>query len=206
VFIHLYQLCRPLSFVMTTPSPAQRGELRQQLLTTRQNWAESPQAQAAQDALQDKLLDVLRQLEPECLGLYWPIRGEFNPRPAALMAQTTWPCRLALPWAQREPRQMHYRPWDGSDLSAVDECGIPSPEGRPCVPDVVLVPCVGFTSEGWRLGYGQGYFDRFLADHPEVTAIGVAWAHAQIDSGLFSPQSHDLPLIGVVTEMQVFSP
>jgi 5-formyltetrahydrofolate cyclo-ligase len=70
----------------------------------------------------------------------------------------------------------------------------------------VLVPCVGFTSEGWRLGYGQGYFDRFLADHPEVTAIGVAWAHAQIDSGLFSPQSHDLPLIGVVTEMQVFSP
>lgn len=183
---------------------ANRTALRRQLLAQRQAWSASPQALAAQTTLQDKLLDVLRQLEPECLGLFWPIQGEFNPRPVALKAQKEWACQLALPWAAKAPRQMHYRPWTGGEITTVDECGIPSPEGRPCVPDVVLVPCVGFTREGWRLGYGAGYFDRFLAAHPEVTAVGVAWHHALVDSDALPPESHDVPLIGVVTEMQVF--
>ncbi|RZI86671.1 MAG: 5-formyltetrahydrofolate cyclo-ligase [Rubrivivax sp.] len=193
---------------MSTPSPlnpADRGALRRQLLAKRLAWAEGPQAASAQTALQKQLLDVLRQLEPECLGLFWPIQGEFNPRPVALAAQKEWPCQLALPWSEKASKLMHYRPWHGKDLSTVDECGIPSPEGRPCVPDVVLVPCLGFTPDGWRLGYGGGYFDRFLAAHPDVTAIGVAWSHAQLEPGVLVPQAHDAPLIGVVTELQVHS-
>jgi 5,10-methenyltetrahydrofolate synthetase len=192
---------------LASPSaPTPRSDLRRQLLAQRLAWAGSPSAQAAQTALQDRLLDVLHQLEPECLGLFWPIQGEFNPRPVALKAQKEWACQLALPWAGKASRQMHYRPWHGGDLDTVDECGIPSPEGRPCVPDVVLVPCVGFTEGGWRLGYGGGYFDRFLAAHPEVTAVGVAWSHARVDPALLPPQSHDVALIGVVTELQMFSP
>lgn len=185
--------------------PAPRAELRRQLLARRQAWSASPQALPAQAALQGHLLDVLHQLEPECLGLFWPIQGEFNPRPAALKAQKEWACQLALPWAGKDPRQMHYRPWRGDEPATVDECGIPSPEGRPCMPDVVLVPCVGFTQDGWRLGYGAGYFDRFLAAHPEVVAVGVAWSHAEVDREALPPQSHDVALAVVVTELQVFA-
>ncbi len=96
---------------------------------------------------------------------------------------------------------MHYRVWDGREPGGVDECGIPSPSApQPCEPDVVIVPCVGFTPEGFRLGYGGGYFDRYLAAHPEVTAIGVSWAMGEIDLQTFDPQSHDWPLVGVLTE------
>lgn len=158
----------------------------------------------AQAALQKNLMDVLRQLEPECLGLFWPIQGEFNPRPGALMAQGEWPCQLALPWAAKADRQMHYRPWQGGEVSTVDECGIPSPVGRACTPDVVLVPCLGFTQDGFRLGYGGGYFDRFLAAHPDITAVGVAWSHAQIERAVLAPQAHDIPLISIVTELQIW--
>mgnify|MGYP003693774087 CR=1 FL=1 len=69
---------------------------------------------------------------------------------------------------------MHYRLWDGQAPRSVDECGIPSSDGAPVAPDVVLVPCVGFTASGFRLGYGGGYFDRWLAAHPQVCAVGVA--------------------------------
>ncbi len=189
----------------TPPDLSSRGELRRQLLAKRQVWASGPQAKDAQTALQDRLIGVLRQLEPQCLGLFWPIQSEFNPRPAALLAQQEWDCQLALPWAQREPRQMHYRPWLGDPLTSVDECGIPAPQGKPCHPDVVLVPCVGFTRKGFRLGYGAGYFDRYLAAHPEVTAIGIAWTLSEIADEALMPGSHDIPLIGVVTEAQVFS-
>ncbi len=72
-------------------------------------------------------------------------------------------------------------------------------------PDVVLVPCVGFTPEGWRLGYGGGYFDRFLAAHPDVTAIGVSWDAARLDTGVLQPQNHDVPLIAVLTESNSWS-
>jgi 5,10-methenyltetrahydrofolate synthetase len=186
------------------PLPDPRTALRRRLREARTHWAQDASAWAtAQAALQKNLLDVLRQLEPECLGLYWPIQAEFNPRPVALMAQREWGCALALPWAAKAGRQMHYRPWQGGDVATVDECGIPSPEGKPCEPDVVLVPCLGYTPDGFRLGYGGGYFDRFLAAHPEVTAVGVAWEHALIAREELAPQTHDVPLIGVVTELQI---
>jgi 5-formyltetrahydrofolate cyclo-ligase len=68
------------------------------------------------------------------------------------------------------------------------------------VPEVVLVPCVGFTASGHRLGYGGGYFDRWLALHPYVTAVGVAWSVGRLDEGELGAQPHDHPLMFVVTE------
>ena len=57
-----------------------------------------------------------------------------------------------------------------------------SSDGAAVVPDVVVVPCVGFTAAGHRLGYGGGYYDRWLAAHRHVVAVGVAWSFAEIDA------------------------
>ncbi|MFZ4550310.1 MAG: 5-formyltetrahydrofolate cyclo-ligase [Aquabacterium sp.] len=190
---------------MTPTAPTSpRAELRQRLLSARQTWAQGPTAPAAQAALDKRLAEVLAQLEPDCLGLYWPMKGEFNPRDAALTAQSAWGSRLALPYADKTPVAMHFRPWSGEDPTVVDACGIPSTEGKPVVPDVVLVPCVGFTAEGYRLGYGGGYFDRFLADHPGVTAIGLAWDEALLPREALAPQAHDIRLMAVVTPSQIW--
>lgn len=186
---------------MSEPSsPDARQALRQRLLTARRNWAGTPAAALAQEALQARLMPVLAQLEPECLGLYWPLPGEFNPHEAAQAAAGQWDCRLALPFAQKSPVAMHFRAWDGLPPTTRDPCGLPSPEGPPVLPDVLLVPCLGFTAEGWRLGYGGGYFDRFLAAHPGVTAIGVAWDLGLLAASALDPQAHDQPLLAVLTE------
>jgi 5-formyltetrahydrofolate cyclo-ligase len=88
----------------------------------------------------------------------------------------------------------------------VDECGLPAPDAGPeVVPDVVLVPCVGYTRSGWRLGYGGGYFDRWLALHPHVTAVGVAWSASEIEQADWEAQPHDRPLTLIVTEAGVVS-
>ncbi|MGH8798134.1 MAG: 5-formyltetrahydrofolate cyclo-ligase, partial [Caldimonas sp.] len=68
------------------------------------------------------------------------------------------------------------------------------------MPDVVLVPCVGYTESGWRLGYGGGYFDRWLAAHGQVCAVGVAWSVARLDEDELVPQPHDMRLALIVTE------
>lgn len=187
------------------PAPEDRAALRKRLLAERKAWAGSPAAVTAQDELQQRVQNVLAQLEPECLGIFWPVQGEFNPMDAAMAARRQWRCRLALPFARRSPVGMHFVPWDGSEPSAKDECGIPTGAGEPVVPDVVLVPCVGFASQGWRLGYGGGYFDRFLAAHPFVTAIGVCWDFAHLDESVINPQPHDRRLMAVITESNIWS-
>ena len=95
---------------------------------------------------------------------------------------------------------MDYRRWDGAPPRAVDECGIAASDGEQAVPDVVLVPCVGYTESGFRLGYGGGYFDRWLAAHPDVCAVGVAWSAARLDEAVLAPLPHDVRLALIVTE------
>ncbi len=98
---------------------------------------------------------------------------------------------------------MDFRRWGGAAPTLLDECGIGSADGAVVVPDVVVVPCVGFTAAGHRLGHGGGYYDRWLAANGQVVAVGVAWSFAEIELAAFAPQPHDVPLAFVVTEAGV---
>jgi 5-formyltetrahydrofolate cyclo-ligase len=149
------------------------------------------------------LAHLLPQLEPQTLGLYWPLTHEFNPAAVLQAGPGLAKLPIALPFARRTPKQMEYRAWDGRKPKSTDECGIGTGQGAAVLPDVVLVPCVGFTASGFRLGYGGGYFDRWLAQYPHVTTVGVAWSGAQIDDATFDAQPHDKPLTLIVTEQGV---
>jgi len=180
--------------------PPARSDLRARLLAERMRFVASGAAVQAEADLGRELRAVLADLEPQCLGLYWPQRGEFN-APAALTEDEGRgiSCK-ALPFARRAPPELHYRLWDGRAPAVVDDCGIPSSDGKAVVPDVVLVPCVGYSAAGFRLGYGGGYFDRWLVAHPEVCAVGVAWSTSRLEEAELVPQPHDMPLTLVVTE------
>jgi 5,10-methenyltetrahydrofolate synthetase len=153
------------------------------------------------------LTETLLALEPELIGAYWPHRSEFN----AVLALDTDPTLaklpIALPFAQRaaqgRPARMHFRAWDRKTPKLIDEVGIAASDGPEVVPDVMLVPCVGFTRAGFRLGYGGGFFDRWLAEHPHATTVGIAWAFSEIDDSVFQAQPHDLPLTIIITERGV---
>src|SRR5262249_46364769 len=149
------------------------------------------------------LASLLHRLEPQGLGLYWPVLGEFNAVALWRADEYLRAIPASLPFATRQPPAMHYRPWDGSPPSVPDAGAMPAASGAPTVPDVVLVPCVGFTREGFRLGYGGGFFDRWLAACQHVTSVGIAWSHGLIGDAEFAPQPHDVPLTLIVTEQGV---
>jgi 5-formyltetrahydrofolate cyclo-ligase len=177
-----------------------RSALRARLLGERDAFVASSGFAPAAAALAGHLRSALVALEPGCLGLYWPMRSEFNAA-AALAADAAFAkVERALPYARREARAMDYRRWDGAAPTLVDECGIGTSDGAVVVPDVVVVPCVGFSAGGHRLGSGAGYYDRWLAAHPHVVAVGVAWDFAEIDVAALAPEPHDVALAFVVTE------
>ena len=193
---------------MNTASPGAplkpRQALRKRLLEQRGSFVAGSSAAEAGAALARHLTGVLLELEPELVGAYWPYRSEFNAVTVLKAHSTLAKLPMALPFAQRAtvdaPLRMHYRAWDGRSNHVIDEVGIMSGDGAVVVPDVAIVPCVGFTRGGFRLGYGAGFFDRYLAQHPQVTTIGVAWAFSQLEDELLEPQPHDVPMTLIVTE------
>ena len=180
-----------------------RALLRADLIARRNAFVASPPHSAAAVALSLALRDALHSLAPECLGLYSPFPSEFNAGAAIAADESLHKVALALPYARRSPRAMEFRRWDGAAPRLVDECGIGCADGAVVVPDVVVVPCVGFTEAGHRLGYGGGYYDRWLAGQRQVVAVGVAWSFAEVDLATFAAQPHDIPLAFVVTELGV---
>jgi 5-formyltetrahydrofolate cyclo-ligase len=188
-------------------TPTSRALLRKALLAQRRAFTTASEHAdvfaTAQAALSAQLRTLLLQMEAECVGIYWAMQGEFDAVAACIVDPQLALLPWALPYAQKTPPEMHYRLWDKQPPSTHDECGIPAPPGPPCVPDVLLVPCLGYTTDGYRLGYGGGYFDRYMAAHPGLTAIGVAWADGEISAETFAPQAHDQPLTLVVTPQGV---
>lgn len=71
-----------------------------------------------------------------------------------------------------------------------------SPPWVPDASDVVLVPGLAFTADGLRLGQGGGYYDRFLAAHPDLWTIGLAFTEQMAES--LPCETHDVRLREVV--------
>lgn len=88
--------------------------------------------------------------------------------------------------------------------------GIPEPKTptsfvSPREIDMVLVPMLGFDSHGQRIGYGKGYYDRFLAQtRQDCLKIGLCFELGRLTETL-EAESHDIPLDHVVTETGITS-
>jgi 5-formyltetrahydrofolate cyclo-ligase len=136
---------------------------------------------------------------PGALGVYWPFRGEFDPRPLIDMVVAQGRV-IALPVVVDEKGPLEYRAWKPGEALVAGVWDIPIPERREIVvPATVLAPLVGFDSACYRLGYGGGYFDRTLAAlQPRPMAIGVGFAFQEIAT--IHPQDFDIPMDALVTE------
>ena len=116
---------------------------------------------------------------------------------------------VALPWFESRASAMTFRVWanplSDDDLES-DPWGSRQPlaSAAEVVPDLAVVPLLGFTAEGARLGQGGGHFDRYLAAHPAVLAIGIGW-DCQLCPSL-ALEHHDVPLSAVVTPTRIYGP
>jgi 5-formyltetrahydrofolate cyclo-ligase len=72
------------------------------------------------------------------------------------------------------------------------------PKVPPGQVDLVLAPGLAYDRQGWRLGYGGGFYDNFLADVPGLAALGVTYSALLMDD--LPHNSHDIPVQALVTE------
>ena len=132
------------------------------------------------------------------VSVYWPIRGEPDLRAWMHAIFQSGAC-VALPVATALGQPLVFREWRPGARLARGLWNIPHPaDGKLVVPNVVIAPVVGFDLQGYRLGYGGGFFDRTLARlNPKPLTIGVGYPDAELRT--IFPQPHDIPMDWVVT-------
>ncbi|MFA5332329.1 MAG: 5-formyltetrahydrofolate cyclo-ligase [Methanoregula sp.] len=87
--------------------------------------------------------------------------------------------------------------------------GVPEPIGSeiPADPkdvDTIILPMLGFDRNGNRIGYGAGYYDRFLAKNPGIKKIAIAFACQEIEN--IPTEENDIRMDMIITEDGIVYP
>jgi len=181
---------------------AWRKALRTELLAARTALPQE-QRRGWDERITELVLRAFPMLKGMTLGLYWPFKGEVDPRVAALRFRNEG-ARTALPVVVEKRAPLEFREWHAGVETRPGVFDLPVPvDTEVVVPDAVFIPPVGFDGQGYRLGYGGGYFDRTLAAiAPRPLAIALARESSRIDT--IRPQPYDVPMDFVVTEAGVY--
>jgi 5-formyltetrahydrofolate cyclo-ligase len=114
---------------------------------------------------------------PTVVSGFWPMAEELDIRPLMIELHNQG-CQLCLPVVVAKKQPLVFRAWRPGDPLEAGVFGTlhPSPKREVLEPDVLLVPLLAVDEEGWRLGYGGGFYDRTLEAlraKKNITAIGV---------------------------------
>ena len=187
-------------------SDKERSDLRRRILAAREDLDPSRRAEMSR-RVRENVLQIEQVKQASEVMLYVNFRSEVETFPlfAALQQQgilTSAPLTLV-----RDHRLLAYRITDPALDLRPGYCGIPEPDPTQAVPvdpaaiDVVLLPGSVFDRQGGRLGYGGGYYDRFLArEAPRALRIGLAFSMQVVDR--VPVLEHDMKLHYLVTEKE----
>ncbi|WP_214021319.1 5-formyltetrahydrofolate cyclo-ligase [Methanoculleus sp.] len=111
--------------------------------------------------------------------------------------------RVVVPIIERETCNLRLSYLPDPTVLVPSTFNVPEPIGhelpaRPEDVEVVIIPMLAFDAEGNRLGYGAGYYDRFLCRYPHPKKIGIAFSCQQAQS--IPADENDVKMDYIVTE------
>lgn len=146
----------------------------------------------------------------QALLSYWPLErhAEMNTHIFTRYMELLVPnLQVAYPVVNFETSEMHPKCVTDETDFIDNTYGIPEPVNgealHPSAIDMVFVPLLAFDKSGYRVGYGKGYYDRFLKHcRPDVLAVGFSYFDA-IDK-IEDTDQFDVPLSHCITPHKVY--
>lgn len=184
-----------------TDKTALRAELKRRRARAAEQLPKAGEAAAA------RLPEALLEQKPQRVAGYVPMGAEMEPG-SILFRFRQLGAKLCLPVTPPKQGPLIFRAWDfGAPLQPGPFNTHHPRDNAPVVtPDLIVVPLLGWSHEGGRLGWGQGHYDRTLAalraDGP-VIAAGLGFEVQRVWD--LPQEPHDQPLDWILTESAAYA-
>ncbi len=182
---------------------ASKKEAREQLLAKR--LAITPELKQWRDTELCKSIARLHEfMEADTLLLYSPVRGEPDITPLAFLAWTLKKA-VAFPISNTATLTLTFKEVSSLSELRVGAYGILEPDikaknAKMTKKTLCIVPALSFDMHGFRLGYGKGFYDRFLAD---FSGVSVGAIYDSLISRELPTNGTDIPAHIVISETGV---
>lgn len=180
-----------------------KNELRQKYRTLRDSFGEEF-IENASILVCKTLAERQEFINADTVLFYYPVKNEISPLLifdlCLKMGKT-----VAFPVCQAHNSTLVFKKVSSLDdlskstfdlLEPNKNCEIITPSQN----TVCIVPAIAFSRDGHRIGYGKGYYDRFLANF-SGTSIGLSYSALVCNN--FSQNDHDIPVDMIITEREV---
>ncbi len=124
-----------------------------------------------------------KKIKKKVLGSYFPVNFEIDTFQIMQKLKEKG-FILSLPIIKKK-NYMDFYKWDLNEPLYINKYGIPEPKKKhKLIPSVILIPLVAFDKNLNRLGYGGGFYDRFLSkiEKFKILKIGLAFSSQKVKS------------------------
>ena len=185
---------------------SKKGDIRRRMLELREQLGNGEVRQAG-EAVTLRLTRTDFYQKANCLSCYVSVKNEVDTHTLIRFAIDDGK-RVAVPVLTSQKGQMIHREVDSLENLEPNPLGLLEPSegaGAPVLPeafDLIVVPVVAFDRKGYRIGFGGGYYDRFLAG-TSALKVGLAYDFQRLDEVPSGP--HDQRLDRVLTETKTYT-
>ena len=141
-----------------------------------------------------------RKQKNKIIGGYYPYNHEVNVVPLLEKFEKS-NYIISLPKISKNS-SMNFFVWSSNDPLNINEYGIPEPiTNRMIFPDVLLVPLVAYDKNCNRVGYGGGFYDRYIKRTKKIKnilTIGLAFSYQKVKK--IPIEKNDVKLDFIITE------
>jgi 5-formyltetrahydrofolate cyclo-ligase len=158
-----------------------KADLRREMLARRRSLP-AAEVEERSDKLREKLFEHFEVRRWKWLHVFLPATHQNEPDTWKIIRwiwAQEFPVQVAVPVVQPDGVSLRHYHLTPTTQLANNRWGIPEPVGvsevSPAQLDAVLVPLLAVDEAGHRVGYGKGFYDRFLAGCPQTTRrIGLS--------------------------------
>lgn len=143
-------------------------------------------------------------LKKPIIGGYYPVNYEIDCL-EILENLEKQKFKICLPKIKKN-NLMNFYEYSFKDPLAINKYGIPETKNKNIItPDVLLVPLLGFDKKKFRLGYGGGYYDRYIdkfQNKKKIFTIGLAYFFQRVDK--LPVENFDKSLNYIITNKKIY--
>ncbi len=158
-----------------------------------------------QSNILNNIKPLIDEIENEYIGTFISFRDELDTKKLNqyLLERKL---NLALPAIDFQTKEINFFMYHKNTELKENKFSILEPKNKDKViyPKIILIPLLGYSKSGFRLGYGGGYYDKYLSKNGigDVKKIGIAFSFQEVKE--IPVEDHDERLDWILTEKHLY--